>query len=689
MKFVLKNPCQQQCILSVAPCQQSYACPIAQHLQTTWKVLGTQFFGTIALIEFVLKTRDNSSASQYVASSQRSSPPAISQSFHPPCRHSRIAPSHRSSPQAISHGFPSVHPVVTPVSLLPTGALPKLFPTVYPPGPPSRHSRIAPSHRSSPQAISHGFPSVHPVVTPVSLLPTGALPKLFPTVSLPCTLSSLPYRSFPTDLSPTYFPRFPFRPPSRHSRIAPSHRTSPPSISHGFPSVHPVVIPVLLLPTHGFASYLHGFLSVQHAVSLPPSEALPKLFARFPLRPACCLAPSQRSSPQAISTVSCPSSMLSRSLPAKLSASYLHGFQSVQHCLAPSQRSFPQAICTVSSPSSMLSRSLPAKLSPSYLHGFLSVQHAVSLPPSEALRKLFARFPPVQHAVSLPPGEVSASYFHGFLSVQHAVSLPPSEALPKLFPRFPVRPACCLAPSQRSSPQAICTVSSPSSMLSRFLPAKLSASYLHGFSPSSMLSRSLPAKLSVSYFHGFLSVQHTVSLLPAKLSASYLHGFLSVQHAVSLPPSEAVRKLFPRLPVRPARCLAPSQRSFPKAICTVSSPSSMLSRSLPAKLSASYLHGFLSVQQAVSLPPSETLPKLFAPFPVRPAKLSPSYLHDFQSVQHAVLLPPSEAFRKLFARFPLRPACCLAPSQRSSPQAFPRFPLRPACCLAPCQRSSP
>ena len=139
----------------------------------------------------------------------------------------------------------------------------------------------------------------------------------------------------------------------------------------------------------------------------------------------------------------------------------------------------------------MLSRSLPAKLSPSYLHGFLSVQHAVSLPPSEAVRKLFAR--------------------------------------------FPLRPACCLAPSQRSSPQAICTVFCPSSM------------------------------------------------------PSYLHIFLSVQHAVSLPPSEALRKLFARFPVRPACCLAPSQRSSPQAISTASSPSSMLSRSLPAKLFLPFL----------------------------------------------------------------------------------------------------
>ena len=208
--------------------------------------------------------------------------------------------------------------------------------------------------------------------------------------------------------------------------------------------------------------------------------------------------------------------------------------------------------------------------------------------------------------------------------------------------------------------QAICTVSSP----------------------SSMLSRSLPAKLSASYFRAFLSVQHAVSLppsktlsastvsypssmlsrsLPAKLSASYFFPrFRPVQHAVSLPPSEALRKRFPllfaRFPVRSACCLAPSQRSSPQAICTVSSPCSMLSRSLPAKLSASYLHGFLSVQHAVSLPPSEALPKLFPQFPLRPACCLRSL--------------PSEGLRKLFARFLLRPACCLAPSQRRSPQAI-------------------
>ena len=34
MEFVLKNPCQQLCSFSLAPCQRSYACPMAQGLET-------------------------------------------------------------------------------------------------------------------------------------------------------------------------------------------------------------------------------------------------------------------------------------------------------------------------------------------------------------------------------------------------------------------------------------------------------------------------------------------------------------------------------------------------------------------------------------------------------------------------------------------------------------------------------
>ena len=120
--FPEKNPCQRLCIFSVAPCQRSCACPTAQCFQTTWKVLGAQPRGTIALMEFVLKPHASSSASQYVASSQWSSPKLSPSYFprfrvRPPCRRFRLAPSQRSSPQANSHGS---------ISLLPNGALPKL-----------------------------------------------------------------------------------------------------------------------------------------------------------------------------------------------------------------------------------------------------------------------------------------------------------------------------------------------------------------------------------------------------------------------------------------------------------------------------------------------------------------------------------------------------------------------------------
>ncbi len=504
-----------------------------------------------------------------------------------------IAPSQRSSPQAIST-------VSCPSSIL-SRSVPAKLATGYFHGFVSvPHAASLPPSEAFPSYF-HGFLSVQHAV---SLPPSEAFPKLDSTVSRP---SSMLYRSLPAKLAPSYF---------------------------------------------------HGFVSVQHDVSLSSGEAFRKLFARFRVRPACCIAFFRRSFPQAICTVSCPSSMLYRSLPAKLSPSYFHGFVSVQHavslspseafpklfprfrvrpacCIAPSQRSFPQAICTVSCPSSMLYCSLPAKLSASYLHGFMSVQHAVSLPPGEAFRKLFARFrvrpacciapsqrsfPQAISTVSCPssmlyrslPAKLAPSYFHGFMSVQHAVSLPPSEAFPKLFARFHVRPACCLAPSQRSFPQAI---------FARFRvhPACCIASSRWSFPQAR--------------FYGFVSVQDAVSLppgeafrnaictvscpssmlyrsLPAKLPASYLHAFVSVQHAVSLPPGETFRKLFSRFRVRPACCIAPSQWSFPQAICTVSCPSSMLYRSLPVKLSASYLHGFMSVQHAVSLPPGEAFPKL-------------------------------------------------------------------------------
>ena len=135
-----------------------------------------------------------------VAPSQPSSLPKLfpTVSVRPPCRRFRVAPSQRSFPQAISHFSPSVHPVVTSVSLPPNGALPKSYfaHLQFPVRPPCRRLRfVAPSHGSFPRAISHGFLSVHHVHASVSLPPTGALPKLFPTVSRLSTLSSLKCRS--------------------------------------------------------------------------------------------------------------------------------------------------------------------------------------------------------------------------------------------------------------------------------------------------------------------------------------------------------------------------------------------------------------------------------------------------------------------------------------------------------------
>ena len=211
-----------------------------------------------------------------IAPSHRSSPHAISASLLPTrafpmlfptvsppstARRLRIAPSHRSSPHAISHGFPSVHPLVASISFLPNGALPKLFPKVSKLLPTvsllstSRRFRIAPSHRSSPRANFHGFPPVHPLVAFASLLPTGALPMLISTVSAPSTLSSLRHRSFPPELSPSYFPRFPFRPPCRHSRIAPSHRSSPHANFHGSPPSTLSLLPHRSFPPELSPSY--------------------------------------------------------------------------------------------------------------------------------------------------------------------------------------------------------------------------------------------------------------------------------------------------------------------------------------------------------------------------------------------------------------------------------------------------
>ena len=321
---------------------------IANHL----KVLGAQFFGTITLVEFVLKTRalpklfpTVSPPSTLSSLPSRSFPTELSPTYFPqfpfrasislsklsPCYFPRFPlrppsrPSPRSSPQAISHNFPSFHPVV-PFHLARSQqssphAISDGFLCVLP-----LVASISPlPPQSSPQAISHRFRSVHPLVASLSLsLLPHALPKLSPTVSpsvhlVVASISLLPRAwSCPqaishgflsvhplvasvslllTELSPCYFPRFPLRPPCRHFHLAPSPRSSFQAISHGFPSVHPLVASISpLLPRFPVRPPSRRFRSAPSQRSSP--QAISQLpHGAIPLRPF----PSQRTSPQAIS----------------------------------------------------------------------------------------------------------------------------------------------------------------------------------------------------------------------------------------------------------------------------------------------------------------------------------------------------------------------------------------------------
>ena len=367
--FVLKNPCKQLCIFSVTSCQRSYACPNAQRCKPK-----------------LLPAVSHPSTMSTLPS--RSLPPDLSPSYflrfpiRPPCPPFHLAPSQRTSSKAISHVFPSVHHVHASISL--------------------------------PSYISHLFPSVHHVHASVLLPPNGALPKLFPTVSHPSTVSTLPSRSLRTELSPSYdiFPRFPIRCP--HFHLTPSNEA-----------------PSKLFPT----------VSRPSTLSLLPSRSLPTYFARFsihPRWPRFRLAPSQRSSPYicrcfpsvrpVVASISLPpsspratlshpstvSTLSPRPLPTDLSPSYFPPFPVRPPCLrfylAPSQRSSPQAIS----------------------HGFPSVHPVVasiSLPPNGALPKLFPTVSRPSTLSSLPSR--STKLFPTVPSVHlvvASVSLPPRES---------------------------------------------------------------------------------------------------------------------------------------------------------------------------------------------------------------------------------------------------------------------
>ena len=152
MEFVLKNPCQQLCSFSFPPCQRSYACPMAQGLETL-AGLGHAIFrnNRIVLMKFVLKNP----CQQLCIFSIPSLPTKLCMSHRPTIAN-----------HLKSHGR-----------------------TVF------RHNRIdgiCPETRAS-SASQYAVSSQRS--------------KLFPTLSRPSTMSMLPSRSLPTELSPSYFPR--------------------------------------------------------------------------------------------------------------------------------------------------------------------------------------------------------------------------------------------------------------------------------------------------------------------------------------------------------------------------------------------------------------------------------------------------------------------------------------------------
>ena len=237
------------------------------------------------------------------------------------------------------------------------------------------------------------------------------------------------------------------------------------------------------------------------------SHPLHKSYCKlFPLRPACCLASSQQSSPQHF------------------------------HCFIPSP------------PSAVFLKLFP-RLHP--------VEHPVSLPPS-AISPLFPRLHPVEHPVSLPPSAVFLSYFHGFIPSSIRSRSPSQRSFPAISTASSRR-ASGLAPSQDISSSYFHGFI-PSSIRSRSLPAQFSLAIstassrrASGLAPS---QRSFP-----KLFPRLHPVEHPVSLPPSAVSPLFprLHP---VEHPVSLPP-----KIFPQAistaSSRRASGLAPSQRSFP------------------------------------------------------------------------------------------------------------------------------
>ena len=264
---------------------------------------------------------------------------------------------------------------------------------------------------SSPQAISHGFPSVHDVHASASLPPNGALPKLFPTVSHPSTLS-LPFSGAPPSYIPVLDPQF-FRAMAL-MEIVPEN------------------------PCHQLCMF----------ASLPPSGDPPKLFPRFTIH-------------------ACSSGVPASLPPAEVPRGYFHASQSIHASPAlPSLRqSSPQSISTLHSPSTLNRRSglapsgtTPPKFfpcftlhprwsgAPSNFHASQSIHARPALPPC-SLQRSSPQAISTLHIIHARPALPSCSLQRSSpqpISTLHSPSAlvrrsrltPSSGAPPKLFPRF-------------------------------------------------------------------------------------------------------------------------------------------------------------------------------------------------------------------------------------------------------------
>jgi hypothetical protein len=193
--------------------------------------------------------------------------------------------------------------------------------------------------------------------------------------------------------------------------------------------------------------------------------------------------------------------------------------------VTPSQRSSPQSISTASFPPTLRARSLPAKLSPSYFQRFPVLSCNMLAPSGDAHPKLFPMVPSVHAPFSLPPSAAPPKPFP-CPSMLHARSLP---ATMKLFLQLPFHPCCFVCPPSGASAKLIPTLSNPCALHARFPPS--------GTIPKLLHSQSLPAELAPSCFHG----PHARSP-PARLSPSYFTISCPCR-LLSFPPSGALPKL--------------------------------------------------------------------------------------------------------------------------------------------------